>query len=85
MLSINAGDTRKKNLFMVTGLGYLLSVNQYPVIYMGDIIFRPSQIAHYGIVTVSLIALFAYVINILHVEYLPLITKLEKIIYQNPT
>jgi hypothetical protein len=81
MLRTTASDTRKKNLFMVTGLGiflYLLSVNRSPVIYMSDIIFPPSQITPYGIVTVSLFAPFAYMINILHVEDLPFNNKVAK-------
>lgn len=35
---------------------------------MSDIIFLPSQLPPYGIVTVSLVGLFAYMIDIVHVE-----------------
>lgn len=71
----------KKIPFMVTGFGvflYLLSLNQSPYIYLGDVIFPPSQILPYGIVTISLVGLFAYMINILPINHLPLYNKPRK-------
>ena len=64
-------DSHKGNFVMIAGIGlffYLLSVNQSPILPTVGDVFPASPVAPYGIITLSIVGLFAYMINIIHNE-----------------
>jgi len=69
---VNAHD---RNILILSGMGlffYILSTNPSFDISAGHLPFMPSfKLPPYGIITLSLVGLFAYMINIFHVDDLP--------------